>query len=260
MSTPFSRENSVRPDKDIMNMNYGEFRVYAMRKIQWEEDNCRKQIDRLNQEYYNLSKSLENAKNELNDTNDEKQIQNILFIMEHIKPGSNVKSEVEATRYVSERNDRIKSKKQNYQTECNRGTEIKNEIAKINAEMANWHRDYEFYSSRSSESDNKRIRVGFWDIFPNAVASIAMAYFTTCFFSCFLVACHLEKSCSGILGICELLLGGCGYLFIHDSSGSIFETILPFLLNMAFYLILAIIGSVMYSQNKSINIDERFFY
>lgn len=259
MSTPFSRENSVRPDKDIMTMNYGEFRVYAMRKIQWEEENCRKRIDKLNQEYYNLSNSLENTKKALNDTNDAKQIQNILFIMEHIKSDRDVKSEVEATRYISERNNRIKSKEHAYQAECNRGIEIKNEIAKIDAEMANWHRDYEFYSG-SLTGDNKRIRVRFWDVFPDVIAAIAMAYFGMCFFSCFLVACHLERSCSGILGICELLLGGCGYLFVPDNSNSLFYTFMPFVCNMIFYLVLSIIGTIIYCANKSIDIDERFFY
>lgn len=268
MSIPFSRENSVRPDKNIRAMNYGEFRVYAMKKIQWEEENCSKQIDALNQEFYNLTQELENEKKKLNDTDDEKQLQNIMFIMENIKPGINVKSEVEATRYVTKLNNRIKEKKQEYQTLCNRETEIKNKIKKINDTMASWHKDYEYYRNKSSENDKKRIKVDFWDVFPVIIAYVFYAYFGICFFACFLASCNLTSSCSGIYDscsgiydICDLLVAGCGYLFVPDntdSSNSLFYGIMSLICNMIFYLILSIIGAIIYSKNKSIDIDERF--
>ena len=126
----------------------------------------------------------ENEKKKLNDTDDEKQLQNIMFIMENIKPGINVKSEVEATRYVTKLNNRIKEKKQEYQTLCNRETEIKNKIKKINDTMASWHKDYEYYRNKSSENDKKRIKVDFWDV----ILSEELMFFTHILGYAFLLA------------------------------------------------------------------------
>lgn len=98
-------------------------------------------------------------------------------------------------------------------------------------------------------------------MFPVIIAYVFYAYFGICFFGCFLASCNLTSSCSGIYDICDLLVAGCGYLFVPDntdSSNSLFYVIMSLICNMIFYLILSIIGAIIYSKNKSVDIDERF--